>query len=228
VTERVVEHFVIPRRSGKAFRVSKGQILRVRQEEGGQVAGLIVLNAHNYKEQGMARFSGNLSQILGTGNHYRLGTVFSKVPYERAMLTVTRDTIGHHFLGPHCTGRMMEIWGAPGHRSCSDNFADALAEVGLTLEDVYSPAAINLFANTRVESTGDGRIHILSPDARKGDLVDFHAEMDVLIVASACPDDISALNGHSCKSIGIQIVEEGSFGALPPGAHREGGRPCLS
>jgi len=197
--------FVIPRCSGKAFRVLKGQTLQVRQEEGGQVASLIVLNAHNYKEQGMARFSGNLSQILGTGNHYSLGTVYSKVPYERAMLTVTRDTLGHHFLGPHCTGRMMAIWGAPGHRSCSDNLADALVDFGLTLEDIYSPASINLFANARIELTGDGRIRCLPPAAQRGDLVDFYAEMDVLVAVSACPDDISAMNGHSCKSIGLQL-----------------------
>jgi uncharacterized protein len=203
---RVVEQFVIPSCSGKAFRVFRGQTLRVSQEEGGQVASLIVLNAHKYKEQGMARFSGNLSQILGAGNHYRLGTVYSKVPYERAMLTVTRDTVGHHFLGPHCTARMMEIWGARGHRSCSDNLADALADFGLALEDIYSPASINLFANINIESTGDGRIHLLPSAAQKGDRVDFTAEMDVLIALSACPDDVSGMNGPSCKSIGIQII----------------------
>jgi uncharacterized protein YcgI (DUF1989 family) len=202
-----VQDFTISRGTGRAFTVSKGQRLRVIEDEGGQVASLLVLNARDHKEQGMARFSGNLSQILGTGSHYRLGTIFSKVPYERPMLTVLRDTVGHHFLGPHCTGRMMEIWGAPGHRSCSDSFAEALAEFGLTLEDIYSPASINLFANTCIESTGDGHIHLLHPTARTGDLVEFRAEMDVLVVVSACPDDISPLNGHSCKPIAIQIVD---------------------
>jgi hypothetical protein len=102
---------------------------------------------------------------------------------------------------------MMEIWGAPGHRSCSDNFVEALADFGLTLEDVYSPASINLFANAFVDPTGDGHIRVLPPAARKGDLVEFRAETDLLVVVSACPDDISEMNGHSCKSIGIQIVQ---------------------
>jgi uncharacterized protein len=208
VKDRVLEHFVISRGTGRAFIVSNGQKLRVIEDDGGQVASLLVLNARDHKEQGMARFSGNLSQMLGTGNHYRLGTIFSKVPYERPMLTVTRDTVGHHFLGPHCTGRMMEMWGAPDHRSCSNSFAEALAEFGLTLEDIYSPASINLFANISIESTGDGRIHLLSPTARAGDLVEFRAEMDVLVVVSACPDDVSPLNGHSCKPIAIQIVDD--------------------
>ena len=210
MAERVLEEFVIPASTGKAFLVPQGKTLRVEQVEGGQIASLLVLNAHDHKEQGMARFSGTLSQILGTGNHYRLGTVFSKVPYERPMLTVTQDTVGHHFLGPHCSRRMMEIWGAPGHRCCSDNFADALAEHGLTLEDVYSPASINLFAGLRIESTGDGHIVLLPPTAKKGDLVDLRAEMDVLVAVSACPDDVSPANGHSCKPLGVQILGGGA------------------
>lgn len=203
----MIEEFVIPKCSGRAFVVPKGRTLRVMQEEGGQVASLVVFNAHDHKEQGMARFSGNLSQILGTGNHYRLGTVFSKVPYERPLLTVTHDTVGRHFLGPHCTRRMMEIWGAPGHRSCTDNLADALAEFGLTLQDIYSPAAINLFADVRIESGGEGRVDLHPSVSKPGDMVDFLAEMDVLVAVSACPDDVSAMNGHSCKPVRIQIIE---------------------
>jgi len=207
VTGRLIERLVVPPSSGRAVRVLRGRTLRVGQEAGGQVASLLVLNAHDHKEQGMARFSGNLSQIQGIGNHYRLGTVFSKVPYERPMLTVTRDTVGHHFLGPHCTARMMELLGAPGHRSCTDNYADALAEHGLTLEDVYTPASINLFANPRVDPTGDGSIEFLPPTAGKDDYVEFVAEMDVLVVVSACPDDVSSLNGGSCTAIVVQIAE---------------------
>jgi uncharacterized protein YcgI (DUF1989 family) len=82
-----------------------------------------------------------------------------------------------------------------------------LAECGLTLEDVYSPASINLFANVRIRSNGYGGIKVSPQLARKDDLVDFRAEMDVPVVVSACPDDISAMNGHSCKSVGVQIIE---------------------
>jgi uncharacterized protein len=204
---RPAAEFLIPKCTGKAFRVDAGQTLRIELEEGPQVAGLLVFNAHDHKEQGMARFSGNLSQILGTGNHYRLGTVFSKVPYERPLLTVTADSVGRHFLGPHCTARAMEIWGAAGHRSCSDNYSDALAEFGLTLEDVFSPASLNLFANVRVHADGDGLIDLLAPAAERGDYVEFRAEMDVLVAASACPDDVSPLNGHACKALKVQIFD---------------------
>ena len=206
MNERVIQDFVIPKCTGRAFEVPKGRTLRVVQIEGGQVASLVVLSARNHKEQGMARFSGNLNQILGTGNHYRLGTVFSKVPYERPLLTVTHDTVGRHFLGPHCTRRMMEIWASPGHRSCSDTLAEALAEFGLALDDIYSPAAINLFAHVHIGSDGEGRLELHPSVAKPGDVVELLAEMDVLVVVSACPDDVSPMNGGSCKPVGIQIV----------------------
>lgn len=205
--QKVINEFVIPKCAGKAFVVNKGQALRVIEHEGKQVAGLIFLNAHNHKEQFVARFSGALNEVLGIGNHYRLGKLFSKVPYENVMLTVTQDKVGRHYLGPHCTRTMMDIWKAPGHRSCSDNFSDALSDFGLTLEDVYSPATFNAFANVHIDPKGDGTIRIDPPLAERDDYIEFLAEMDVLVVVSVCPDDISPMNDHSCKAVKIQILE---------------------
>ena len=122
------------------------------------------------------------------------------------MLTVTENKIGDHFLGPHCTRTMMEILGAPGHRSCSDNFSDALEEFGLELGDIYSPSVFNAFANVRIDPRGDGTIRIDPPRSEKGDYIEFLAEMDVLVAASACPDDKSAMNDHSCKAIQVRIL----------------------
>ena len=123
------------------------------------------------------------------------------------MLTVTDNKVGDHFLGPHCTRTMMDILMAPGHRSCSDNFADALREFGLELEDIYSPSVFNAFANVKIDPKGDGTISIEPPRTEKGDYIEFQAEMDVLVAVSVCPDDKSAMNDHSCKAIKIQILE---------------------
>jgi hypothetical protein len=103
----VISDFIVPKSSGKAFKVNKGQLLRVIECEGKQVAGLMFFNAHNFKEQFMAEFSGGLSYFqppdLGRiGSHYRLGELYSKVPYENLMLRVTDNKIGDHFLGTLC------------------------------------------------------------------------------------------------------------------------------
>jgi len=202
-----ITELVIPKCTGKAFRVEQGHLLRVIQHEGKQVAGLIFLNARNFKEQFMAEFSGGLSFFHPDhlGSHYRATELYSKVPYERIMLTVIDNPVGDHFLGPHCTRTMMDIWGAPGHRSCSDNFTDALSEFGLELEDIYSPSVLNAFANVYIDPKGDGSVNIAPPRSIEGDYIEFRAEMDVLAVISACPDDISPMNDHTCKAIKIQI-----------------------
>jgi len=207
MSSKVINEFIIPKCTGKAFRVDKGQVFRVIEEEGKQVAGLIFLNAHNYKEQFMAEYSGGLNYFSGVGSHYRLSKLYSKIPYENVMLTVTNNKVGDHFLGTHCTRTTMEILMEPGHRSCSDNFADALGEFGLELEDIYSPSVFNAFANARIDTKGDGTLTIDPPRTEKGDYIEFQAEMDVLVVVSACPDDKTAMNDHSCKAIKIQIME---------------------
>ena len=101
----------------------------------------------------------------------------------------------------------MEIQGVPGHRSCSDNFSDALQTFGLQLEDIYSPSVLNAFANVTIDEKGDGILHVKPPRSEKGDYIEFEAEMDVLVAVSVCPDDQSAINDHCCKSIKIQILE---------------------
>ena len=209
----IISDFIVPKRTGKAFKVNKGQLLRVIECEGKQVASLMFFNAHNFKEQFMAEFSGGLSYFqppdLGRiGSHYRLGELYSKVPYENLMLRVTDNKIGDHFLGTHCTKKTMEILHAPGNRSCSDNFAEALREYGLQLEDIYSPSVLNAFANITIDQKGDGSIHVKAPRSEQGDYIEFLAEMDVLVAVSACPDDQSPINDHLCKAIKIQILEE--------------------
>jgi len=205
----LIDDFVIPKCSGKAFKLRKGQLLRVVEHEGKQVASLMFFNAENYKEQFMAEFSGglNFAHPDHLGSHYRVAKLYSKVPYENVMLSVTDNEIGDHFLGTHCTRTMMEIWGVPGHRSCSDNFSDALSEFGLALEDVYSPSVLNAFANVYLDPQGDGEIRIQPPRSEQGDSIEFLAEMDVLVVVSVCPDDQSPMNDHRCKAIEIQIFE---------------------
>ena len=177
--------------------------------KGKQVAGLIFLNANNYKEQFMAEFSGGLNYFHpgNIGSHYRLSKLYSKVPYENEMLSVTNNKIGDHFLGPHCTKTTMDILGVPDHRSCTDNFTDALKDFGLELEDIYSPSVFNAFANVQIDTKGDGAVRIAPPRSEKGDYIEFRAEMDVVVAVSVCPDDQTPMNDRSCKAIKIQIME---------------------
>ena len=163
MTWTVVQDLVVPKSSGKTMRVNKGQVFRVLEHEGKQVADMTFLNAHNYKEHFAAEHSAVLNSLQGTGGYYRLTKLYSKPPYENVMATVTDDKVGSgarggerggHFLMCHCSNRLLEHLGAPETRTCSDNFADAFNEIGLRQEDTYDESIFNVWMQSWVGEDG--------------------------------------------------------------------------
>lgn len=98
-SRRLVEEFVIPKCSSKAFLLTKGQVLRVIAHEGKQVADLRFLNAHDYREQFAAWNSLSLNSIEGIGGLKRIKKLYSKPPWQNVMLTVIDDKVGDHNIG---------------------------------------------------------------------------------------------------------------------------------
>ncbi len=201
----MVSEFVIPKCTGKGFIVKKGEVLRIIDHEGPQVADVVFLNAHNYKEQFSARWSVFLNSIEGVGGFKKITKLYSKRPWENLMLTVIDDRVGVHVFGGHCTRKYYELLKHSGHRSCSDNFQDALTEFGLALEDLDSSGVFNFFMNETIDE--NGVLHIVPPVAKKGDYIDLLAEMDVLVGFSNCPDDVDPCNGYECKDMMVQIFK---------------------
>lgn len=211
---QVIQDLVVPKSTGKTMRVSKGQTFRVIAHEGKQVLDLTFLNAHNYKEQFAAEFSAVLNSLQGTGGYHRLRTLYSKPPYENVMLTVTDDKIGGgarggeragHWMMCHCSRRLVEHLGAPGVRTCSDNFADAFREISLEQADTYDESIFNVWMHSWISE--DGGMNFAQPLAEQGDHIDFLAEMDVIAVFSVCPDESSPCNDFKAKALRFQILE---------------------
>ena len=80
----------------------------------------------------------------------------------------------------------------PSHRSCCQNFAEALAELSV-VRTAPVPAPLNLFMNIPWDL--DGKIAFEPTVSAPGDSVLFRAETDVIVIASACPQDIIPING---------------------------------
>jgi len=201
---KIIDEFVIPKCTGKAFIVKKGQAIRVIAHEGKQVADIAFLNAHNYKEQFAARHSMMLNNAEGLGSLERITKLYSKPPWENIMLTVTDDKVGAHVLGGHCSEKTWELEShQPGHRSCSDNFDECLREFGLSLEDMDSCGVFNVFMKQTIDEKG--KVHFRPPVAEKGDYIDFRAEMDVLVAVSMCPHE-DEVNDFEPKAMKFQIL----------------------
>eukprot|EP00877_Chromochloris_zofingiensis_P004607 jgi/Chrzof1/14147/Cz08g26230.t1 len=94
---------------------------------------------------------------------------------------------------------------------CHSNLTRAVAEFGLTEEDVHD--VLNVFMCTGF--TRDTNQYFTKPSpVRKGDYIEFLAEIDLLVALSTCPQgDVSVACGTGkapkCYPLGVQIYQPG-------------------
>lgn len=194
---KIVEEFIIPARTARAFIVKKGQKIRVIEIEGKQVADFNAFNLHDFKESLDAIMSGWLNY-----NFKKIAKLYSNRC--NLMFTIVEDRVGVHYLGGHCTKFFYEtVYNAKNHPNCQDLLAESIRPYGLASDDVHD--CFNIFMNIDIDE--NGKPEVKSPVSEKGDYVDLLAEMDCLIAISACPSDISACNDYQPKPLKIQIFE---------------------
>jgi uncharacterized protein YcgI (DUF1989 family) len=112
----------------------------------------------------------------------------------RPILTIVEDTSPgiHDTVLCACNRYIYEELGVEGyHRNCEDNLHEALQDLGLRVS--ATPGPLNLFMNTPV--LADGSIDRRPPRSKPGDRLVLRAEMDMVIAFSACPQDITPING---------------------------------
>jgi uncharacterized protein YcgI (DUF1989 family) len=112
--------------------------------------------------------------------------------HRRPILRIVEDTsLGvHDTLIAACDRYRYEELGAGlDHENCSDNLTRALAELGCRVLDAPSP--LNLFMNVRSDG---GQIEFLPPVCKPCQYISLRAEIDQVVVMSACPQDITLVN----------------------------------
>ena len=184
-------------RSGVAFRLDKGQTLRVIDPEGVQVSDLLAYSADDVREaiSNGRTFDYEETIALTTGN--RLWSNRSN-----PMLEIVEDTAGRHdFLLTPCSEATFRHFypDRPVHRGCFGNLAEALAPYGV--EPDMIPCAFNLFMNVPVAA--DGTLRVEPPVSRPGDYIRLRAQMDLIVGLTAC--SAYASNGGSFKPIHYEI-----------------------
>ena len=183
---------VIPARKGKAASLRAGDIVRVVNTHGGQVVDTWAFSRDDLAEyMSMAHSHAQLSKTLPTAGD----TLVSS--RRRPMLTFVEDTSGglHDTVIAACDRYRYELLGVVGHHdNCTDNLRDALAELGLVPPEI--PPPLNLFMN--IPLAADGTLSFQPSIARSGSHVALRAERDLVVVFSACPQDIVPINGADC------------------------------
>jgi uncharacterized protein YcgI (DUF1989 family) len=174
---------------GKVALLSADQRITVINTHGTQVIDTWAFNAHDLGEHmSMAHSRSFNSRIYPAVGDSMVSN------RRRPMLTIVEDSSPgvHDTLLCACNRQIYQELGIETyHRNCEDNLAEALREVGLSITDTPNP--LNLFMNTPV--VADGSIDRRPPVSKPGDYIVLRAEMDLVIAFSACPQDVTPING---------------------------------
>ena len=213
-----VDSFVIPIRSGRAWRIPAGHVCRIVTIEGPQVADLNLWNANDPRERLWAARTRQL-QAAHVSTFNRL---WSNLPFLRPMVTITGDSLAgygvdsdggrvHDLLGTRCdpyVNRMLT--GEDFDYHCHSNLTRAVLPHGLTEFDVHD--VLNVFQCTGLNA--EDQYFMKACPAKVGDYFEFFAEIDILAALSTCPGgDLSVPmwgpGAHDpievCRPLGIEV-----------------------
>jgi hypothetical protein len=123
----------------------------------------------------------------------------------RVLLSITRDTCGHHDTLCGCSSERSNArkYGSgetySPHPNARDRFLLALAKYGLAKKDI--PANVNLFKSVRVED--DGGLTFVDRAAVPGEYVELRAEMNVLLVLANTPHVLDPRAAYTATDLRI-------------------------
>jgi uncharacterized protein YcgI (DUF1989 family) len=179
----------IPARRGIAVKLRRGQKLRVINTHGSQVLDTWAFMAEDMEEyMSMEHTRSATSKIIPAVGDTYVSNLFTP------MLTVLEDTSPgiHDTLMCCCSRKTYERLKFEGyHDNCNDNFHAALASAGKRAP--FTPGPLNLFMN--FPFSAQGAITREPPVSKPGDHILFDVMADILVVFSACPQDIQTVNG---------------------------------
>lgn len=215
---KLIESIVVPIRSGVAWKVPAGHVFRIVTIEGPQVADLNIWNLHNPRERMWASRTRQLQQAH-VSTYDRL---WSTLPFLRPLVTITDDSLAdygvdehggrvHDLLGTRCDPYVNRLLtGHDFHFHCHSNLTRAIAPFGLTEFDVHD--VLNVFQCTGLNL--EDKYFMKACPAKKGDYLEFFAEIDLLCALSTCPGgDLSVpMWGPDardplevCRPLGVEI-----------------------
>ena len=194
---RATKQFQIAPQSGIAFTIRKGQIVRIIDVEGEQVADLYCCSKDEKTE--------TLSSGHTTDYNGKLYLSTGDVLYSsksNPMFTITADQVGRHImLYAPCSQAMFEkSYGvSKAHPNCLNNLVNALKKFGIKTSQITTP--FNIFMNINISEQGN--ITIQSPLSKAGDYIELKAEMNMIVGVTAC--SAGSCNNFKWTSIEIEM-----------------------
>ncbi len=208
---------IIPARKAVAFPVKAGQEVKVINTHGKQVVDFWAFNPKDPNDF--------LSMV-----HTR--TILLKVSLckgdelystrRKPMLVLTDDTTRgvHDIIWSACDAERYRMQGYDGyHDNCTDNMHSALKDTFPDFHIAHDWVAdpLNLFMNVAIDHHGG--LNIKPPTSEKGQYVTLQAQTDLIVVMSACPQDMAPVNAGMPTDCEYQVSdasgEAGSLAQIP-------------
>lgn len=192
LSDTIVHDEIVPARAPWLHHIAAGQTLRIVDLEGNQAVDFLLYSAADDAERYSAQ-----DTVAAQGNLFlRQGTVL-RSNEGRPMMTIAASAVDYHdTIGGACSCESNTL--RYGHHTkaehaCVENFLEANLREGRGKRDIVSN--INFFMNVPVEP--DGSLGIVDGISAPGLTVDLHAEMDVIVVVSNCPQINNPCNGFN-------------------------------
>jgi hypothetical protein len=183
--------------TGAAFTIKQGQIIRIIDVEGEQVADLYCFEKEEIEEK--------LSSGHTTDYNNKLFLSKGDILYSNRsnpMFTIVADKVGKHImLYAPCSQVMFEkSYGVTeAHPNCLDNLINGLKSYGVQASQITIP--LNIFMNIEIDR--EGEIKIKSPMSKAGDYIELRAEMDMIVGVTAC--SAGSCNNFEWTPIDVEI-----------------------
>lgn len=215
---RLVNTHTVPIRGGLAWEIPAGHVFRIKVIEGSQVGDFNIWNLHNPRERMWASRTRQL-QRAHVSTYDRL---WSTLPYLRPMATIIDDSMAgygvddeggrvHDLLGTRCDPYVNRLLtGEDFDFHCHSNLVRAVEPWGLEESDIHD--VLNIFQCTGLNN--DDQYFMKACPARKGDYLEFFAEIDLLCAMSCCPGgdlsvDLWGENARdpleTCHPLGVEV-----------------------
>jgi uncharacterized protein len=192
---------LVPARTGRAVRVERGSLVRVVDVEGQQVGDLF---AYVVGPAGVTgeHLSASHTRTATSRLFPAIGEAFV-TNRRRPILTLVEDTSPgrHDLLIAACDDARYAAFGVPDHPSCARNLRTAL---GVDVDVDVVPQPVNVFMQVPV--TANDTLDWLPATTKPGDSITFRAELDCVVVVSACPQDLTVINGNGPTDLAIEVL----------------------
>jgi uncharacterized protein len=192
-------NLVVPAGGYWSGRVSRGTRVRLIDLEGCQAIDFLCYNAADPTDRYCAADTMKVAGSIYIGKGSRLYSDMGNL-----LFTVTEDTCGRHdTIGGCCSRESNRLrYGVEDGQNCRDNFLRGLAHFGMGKTDIV--ANINFFMSVPVQV--DGTMAIALGHSKPGDYVELHAETDVLVAISNCPQVNNPCNNYRPTPIRLIVT----------------------